>query len=70
MKQVNVGIIGTGWCGGIRAVACSKNPLVRELHIAEVNPERLIEMTGMVRAPSGENPSPTTGDGVTPSPWL
>ena len=48
MQQVNVGVIGTGWCGGIRAVACSRNPLVRELHIAEVNPERLIEMSEMV----------------------
>ena len=45
MKQVNVGVIGTGWCGGIRAVAAANHPLVRELHIAEVNPERLIEMT-------------------------
>ncbi len=45
VQQVNVGVIGTGWCGGIRAVACSKSPLVRELHIAEINPERLAEMT-------------------------
>jgi scyllo-inositol 2-dehydrogenase (NAD+) len=45
MRQVNVGIIGTGWCGGIRAVAAANHPLVRELHIAEVNPERLMEMT-------------------------
>lgn len=45
MKQVNVGIIGPGWCGGIRAVACANSPLVRELHLAEINPERLAEMT-------------------------
>jgi len=44
MKQVNVGIIGTGWCGGIRAVACSRSALVGELHLAETNPERLREI--------------------------
>ena len=45
MKQINVGIIGPGWCGGIRAVACANSPLVQELHLAEINPERLAEMT-------------------------
>jgi predicted dehydrogenase len=44
MKQVNVGIIGTGWCGGIRAVACARSALVGELHLAETDPERLREM--------------------------
>ena len=47
MKQVNVGIIGTGWCGGIRAVACSRSALVGELHLAETNPERLREVVAM-----------------------
>jgi predicted dehydrogenase len=44
MKQVDVGIIGTGWCGGIRAETCAAHPLVRSLHIAEIRPERLAEM--------------------------
>jgi predicted dehydrogenase len=44
MKQLSVGIIGTGWCGGIRAVACSRSALVGELHIVETNAERLEEM--------------------------
>ncbi len=44
MKQINVGIIGTGWCGGIRANTCMSNPLVKDLHIAEINPERLEEV--------------------------
>ena len=44
MKPINVGIIGTGWTGGIRANACSKTPLINELHIAETNPERLNEI--------------------------
>lgn len=44
MKQISVGIIGTGWCGGIRAIACARSALVGELHVAETNPERLEEM--------------------------
>ncbi|HEX9922711.1 MAG TPA: Gfo/Idh/MocA family oxidoreductase [Anaerolineae bacterium] len=41
MKRINVGIIGTGWCGGIRAVTCAASPWVADLHIAEIDPDRL-----------------------------
>jgi myo-inositol 2-dehydrogenase/D-chiro-inositol 1-dehydrogenase len=44
VKQVNVGIIGTGWCGGIRAIASANSPLVASLHLAEINEDRLAEM--------------------------
>ena len=44
MKAINIGIIGTGWCGGIRAETCAENPVVGNLHIAEVRPERLAEV--------------------------
>jgi predicted dehydrogenase len=44
MDQLNVGIIGTGWCGGIRAVAAANSAMVSELHIAEINAERLAEV--------------------------
>src|SRR5437762_7652668 len=44
MKQIGVGIIGTGWCGGIRAETCAAHPLVKSLHIAEIRPERLAEI--------------------------
>jgi predicted dehydrogenase len=44
VKPINVAIIGTGWCGGIRAETCAASPLVKELHLAEVKPERLAEM--------------------------
>lgn len=44
MRQLGVGIIGTGWCGGIRAETCAASPLVKSLHIAEVKPERLAEV--------------------------
>ena len=53
MKQINVGIIGTGWCGGIRANSCAHYPSVNELHIAETNAERRAEVeaeTGAVSA--------------------
>ena len=44
IKQINVGVIGTGWCGGIRANACNNNPLVDKLYIAETNTKRLSEL--------------------------
>ena len=44
MDRINVGIIGTGWCGGIRADASAANPLVDELHIAEIREDRLEEV--------------------------
>ena len=49
MKQIGVGIIGTGWCGGIRAHSCADNPQVAELHIAENRPERLAEIRQATR---------------------
>ena len=49
MKQINLGIIGTGWCGGIRAVAASASPWVNELHIAEIREERLKEVAAMTK---------------------
>jgi len=49
MKQLNVGVIGTGWCGGIRAMACARHALVESLHIAETNPLRRVEIEQMVK---------------------
>ena len=45
MNELNVGVIGTGWCGGIRAITAANSALVGALHIAETVPERLEEMT-------------------------
>ncbi|HYA17431.1 MAG TPA: Gfo/Idh/MocA family oxidoreductase [Bryobacteraceae bacterium] len=47
MRKINLGIIGTGWCGGIRAVAAAASPWVNQLHIAEIREERLREVAGM-----------------------
>ena len=44
VKRINVGVIGTGWVGGIRANACAHNGIVDELHIAEINPKRQSEI--------------------------
>lgn len=44
MRRIGVGIVGTGWCGGIRAETCAANALVESLHLAEVRPERLAEV--------------------------
>src|ERR1700752_1557915 len=44
MKTIGVGIIGTGWCGGIRAQVCAASPLTESLHLAEIKPERLAEV--------------------------
>src|SRR5258706_13330558 len=44
MLKVNIGIIGTGWCGGIRAEVCAASPYVSELHVAELKEERLKEV--------------------------
>ncbi len=44
MKQVEVAVIGTGWCGGIRAQTLADSALVDKLHICEIRPERLEEM--------------------------
>ena len=44
MRQIGVGIIGTGWCGGIRAETCARHPLVKVMDVAETKPERLAEI--------------------------
>jgi predicted dehydrogenase len=50
MRQVGVAIVGTGWCGGIRAETCAAHPLTRSLHLAEIRPERLAEVARATRA--------------------
>ncbi len=50
MRQIQLGIIGVGWCGGIRAETAAKNPLVSSLHLAEARPERLQQLQQTVKA--------------------
>jgi predicted dehydrogenase len=49
MRSINVGVIGTGWCGGIRAETCSRSPFVNDLHIAEIKETRLKEVAELTR---------------------
>ena len=56
MKQVEVAVIGTGWCGGIRAETLARSALVDKLHICEIRPERLAEVRELT------NPSSATLD--------
>jgi len=50
MKQIAVAIVGTGWCGGIRAQVCAANPLVKSLYLAEIRSERLAEVAKATNA--------------------
>lgn len=46
-EPIEVGIIGTGWCGGIRAITSANSAMVSKLHIAEIKQERLAEVAAM-----------------------
>jgi len=56
MKQVEAAVIGTGWCGGIRAEALARSALVDKLHICEIRPDRLAEVKALT------NPATATLD--------
>jgi scyllo-inositol 2-dehydrogenase (NAD+) len=47
---IEVGVIGTGWCGGIRAVAAASSAMVSKLHLAEIDESRLAEVAAMTGA--------------------
>ncbi|HWI37904.1 MAG TPA: Gfo/Idh/MocA family oxidoreductase, partial [Burkholderiales bacterium] len=49
MKQIGVAVVGTGWCGGIRAEALASHALVKSLHIAETKAERLAELKAKLK---------------------
>jgi predicted dehydrogenase len=57
MDQIEVGVIGTGWCGGIRAQALASNPLVGALHVVDTNEARLAEIAASTgaRSASGDH---------------
>jgi predicted dehydrogenase len=52
MEKINVGLIGAGWCGGIRANTCAGSPIVDELHLAEIDEDRLKEVADQTNAKS------------------
>ena len=50
VEPVEVAVIGTGWCGGIRAETLSRYPLVKKLHVCEIRPDRLKEIKDLTNA--------------------
>ena len=50
MQQVEVAVIGTGWCGGIRAETLARSSIVDKLHICDINGERLAEVQKLTNA--------------------
>ena len=47
---VEAAVIGTGWCGGIRAETLARSALVSKLHICEIRPDRLAEVQKITNA--------------------
>jgi myo-inositol 2-dehydrogenase/D-chiro-inositol 1-dehydrogenase len=52
VKRVEAAVIGTGWCGGIRAETLSRSALVDKLHICEIRPDRLAEVKALTKPAS------------------
>jgi myo-inositol 2-dehydrogenase/D-chiro-inositol 1-dehydrogenase len=50
VKRVEAAVIGTGWCGGIRAETLSRSALVDKLHVCEIRPDRLAEVKKLTNA--------------------
>lgn len=48
--QMEVAVIGTGWCGGIRSETLSRSALVKKLHVCEIRPDRLKEIAALTNA--------------------
>ena len=46
---MEVAVIGTGWCGGIRSETLSRSALVDKLHICEIRPDRLKEVQALTK---------------------
>jgi len=49
-RKINVGIIGAGWIGEIRARACADHPLVESVHVAEIDATKLHHVAEATRA--------------------
>jgi len=47
VELLEAAVIGTGWCGGIRAETLSRSALCRKLHICEIRLDRLAEVKAL-----------------------
>src|SRR3954452_1720276 len=50
VQQLEVAVIGTGWCGGIRAETLARSSLVDKLHLCEIRPDRLAQVKRLTGA--------------------
>jgi predicted dehydrogenase len=50
VEALEVAVIGTGWCGGIRSETLSRSALVKKLHVCEIRPDRLKEIAALTKA--------------------
>ncbi len=48
-RHIEAAVIGTGWCGGIRAETLARSALVDALHICEIRPDRLAEVAELCK---------------------
>jgi predicted dehydrogenase len=56
VERPEAAVIGTGWCGGIRAETLARSALCSRLHICEIRPDRLAEVRALT------NPATATLD--------
>src|SRR5271155_2843671 len=49
VKTVEAGVIGVGWIGGLRADTLSRTALVDRLHLCDIKPDRLAEVTKLYK---------------------
>jgi predicted dehydrogenase len=49
VEPLEAAVIGTGWCGGIRAETLARSALCKKLHICEIRPDRLAEVQALTR---------------------
>jgi predicted dehydrogenase len=52
VERPEAAVIGTGWCGGIRAETLARSSLCRKLHICEIRPDRLAELKALTNPAS------------------
>jgi predicted dehydrogenase len=52
VERPEAAVIGTGWCGGIRAETLARSALCSKLHICEIRPDRLAEVTALTNPAS------------------
>jgi predicted dehydrogenase len=56
LELLEAAVIGTGWCGGIRAETLARSALCKKLHVCEIRPDRLAEIAALT------NPATATLD--------